>query len=256
MKQRYLAVIPARYKSSRFEGKPLVMIQNKPMIMWVYDAVCESKLFDRVVVATDDDRILSCVEKYGGYCVMTSSDLRNGTERVAQTVNILEQSSKNEYFDVVINVQGDEPLIKKEMMSQIIRGFERDDTQIVTLKKVISKKEDINDSNVVKVVTSNDKVLYFSRSIVPFNRDVSLEELMDERIYFKHIGIYGYKTEILKRIVQLQESKLEKVEKLEQLRWLENGYDIIAMTTQYDSIGVDTIEDWKRVEDLVSSRSR
>ena len=249
--RKTLAVIPARYKSSRFEGKPLAVIEGRPMIVHVYDAVAESKLFDKVIVATDDRRIYEVVEKFGGRCVMTSDKLRNGTERVAQVLDLLEQ--QNEYFDIVVNIQGDEPLIKKEMIAQILKGFEQNDAQIVTLKKLIDKEEDIEDPNVVKVVSSGNRALYFSRSKVPFNRDEDIESLIKKQIYYKHIGIYGYKTDILKRIVRLEESPLEKVERLEQLRWLENGYEIIAMTTLWDTVGVDTKEDLEKVIELLKT---
>ena len=256
MKRKSLAVIPARYKSSRFEGKPLAMLHNKPMVMHVYDAACASNLFDRVVVATDDTRIFAVVKEYGGDYVMTSSTLRNGTERVAQTAEILEKENPNEHYDIIINVQGDEPLIKKEILSLLIDGFSGDNADIVTLKKAITDIEDIKDPNVVKVVAANDRALYFSRSAVPFNRDEKLENLLDKGIYYKHIGIYGYKSEVLKKIVTLEESKLEKTEKLEQLRWLENGYNIVAMTTIWDTIGVDTPQDLEKAEQLMNSQNR
>jgi len=254
MKERYLAVIPARYSSSRFEGKPLAMIEDKPMVMWVYDAVEESNLFDRVVVATDDDRIAKKVEQGGGKYVMTSSLLSNGTKRVAQTVEILE--NEGEKFDVVVNIQGDEPLIRKEMIAKVVNAFEDKGADIVTLKKRIESIQEVEDSNVVKVVCGGDRAIYFSRSKIPYNRDISIANAIDSGLYYKHIGIYGYRTKILKEIVCLLESDLERVEKLEQLRWVEKGYNIIVKTTEEDTIGVDTKEDLAKVIEIINNKKK
>lgn len=250
MKKRYIAVIPARYQSSRFEGKPLAKINNKPMVVWVYEAVKRSELFDRVVVATDDDRIAKAVEKFGGESVMTSSLLANGTQRVAQTIEILE--NKGENYDVVVNIQGDEPLIKREMIKKVVDAFADESADIVTLKKLIENPTEVEDKNVVKVVCSKDRAMYFSRSKIPCNRDISIEQAIENKLYYKHIGIYAYRTKALKEIVKLEESDLERVEKLEQLRWLENGYNIIVKTTEEDTIGVDTKEDLERVIEIIN----
>lgn len=250
MKKRYLAVIPARYQSSRFEGKPLAKINNKPMVVWVYEAVKKSELFDRVVVATDDDRIAKAVEEFGGESVMTSALLANGTQRVAQTIEILE--NKGENYDVVVNIQGDEPLIKREMITKVVDAFADESADIVTLKKLIENPTEVEDKNVVKVVCSKDRAMYFSRSKIPCNRDISIEKAIEEKLYYKHIGIYAYRTKALKEIVRLEESDLERVEKLEQLRWLENGYNIIVKTTEEDTVGVDTKEDLERVIEIIN----
>ncbi len=250
-----LAVIPARYASSRFEGKPLADICGKPMILHVYQAVQNSNLFDEVVVATDDDRIFSTVVNGGAKALMTSSELNNGTERVEQTLRILEEQNPKTYYDIVVNIQGDEPLIKQEMLKELLSGFENNDVDIATLKKVIENREEVLDSNVVKVVTAKDnKALYFSRCPIPFNRDESVESLIEKRMYYKHIGIYGYRNEVLKKIVALSQTDLERTEKLEQLRWLENGYNIVAMTTEHDTGGVDTKEDLQKVIDILNNR--
>lgn len=249
---RLLAIIPARYHSSRFEGKPLAMINSKPMVMWVYDAVKETKLFDEVLVATDEQRIFSIVNEFSGKAIMTSDTLRNGTERCNEVVSLLEKQDK--HFDIIINIQGDEPLIKKQMIEAVIDGFEEKDADIVTLKKSITNKNDIFDANVVKVVCAKDKALYFSRSAVPFSRDGKEQELLSEGKYYKHIGIYGYRTSVLKQIVTLQESFLEKTEKLEQLRWLENGYNIIVKTTEFDTIGVDTPQDLENIKRIINKQ--
>ncbi len=250
MKNRYIAVIPARYQSSRFEGKPLAKINNKPMVVWVYEAVKKSELFDRVVVATDDDRIAKAVEEFGGESVMTSSLLANGTQRVAQTIEILE--NKGENYDVVVNIQGDEPLIKREMIKKVVDAFADESADIVTLKKLIENPTEVEDKNVVKVVCSKDRAMYFSRSKIPCNRDISIEQAIENKLYYKHIGIYAYRTKALKEIVKLEESDLERVEKLEQLRWLENGYNIIVKTTEEDTVGVDTKEDLERVIEIIN----
>lgn len=240
-----LAIIPARYKSSRFEGKPLALIEDKPMIMWVYDSVKMSRLFDEVYIATDDERIEGVVSGYGANVKMTSEKISCGTERCKAVVEILEKEGK--CFDVVVNIQGDEPLIQKEQIKKVLEGFNDVKVDIVTLCKQIENSKDIEDENVVKVVFSKtNKALYFSRSVVPFNRDKVNAD------YYKHIGIYGYKTDVLKQICDLTQSSLEKTEKLEQLRWLENDYKIKVVQTHIDSIGVDTVEDLENVKRIIN----
>lgn len=240
-----LAIIPARYKSSRFEGKPLALIEDKPMIMWVYDSVKMSRLFDEVYIATDDERIEGVVSGYGANVKMTSEKISCGTERCKAVVESLEKEGK--YFDVVVNIQGDEPLIQKEQINKVLEGFNDVKVDIVTLCKQIENSKDIEDENVVKVVFSKtNKALYFSRSVVPFNRDKVNAD------YYKHIGIYGYKTDVLKQICDLTQSSLEKTEKLEQLRWLENDYKIKVVQTHIDSIGVDTVEDLENVKRIIN----
>jgi len=249
-----IAIIPARYQSSRFEGKPLALINNKPMIMWVYDSVKHSNLFDEVLVATDDTRILKEVEKHNGKAMMTSSSLSCGTERCKAVVEILEEQGKS--FDVAINIQGDEPLIKKEQIQKVLDGFIKTNADIVTLRKEIEDYKDVEDSNVVKVVCGrNNKALYFSRSVIPFDRETKGENNIGKGIYFKHIGIYGYKTSVLKEICSLPESLLERTEKLEQLRWLENGYNIIVNKTDIDTIGVDTPQDLENVIRIINKNN-
>jgi 3-deoxy-manno-octulosonate cytidylyltransferase (CMP-KDO synthetase) len=248
---KILAIIPARYESSRLKGKPLKEIKGKSMIMWVNDAVVSSNLFDEVYVATDDKRIFDEVEKKGGKCLMTSNDLRNGTERVEQALSLLEKQGKE--FSYVVNIQGDEPLIKKQQIKDVIDGFdEKGLVDIVTLKKKIEIKDDVEDRNVVKVVVDKKgDALYFSRSIIPCNRDKTIEELMKDNAYYKHIGIYGYKAKVLHQIIKLEESTLEKIEKLEQLRWMENGYKIKVQETFLDTIGVDTQQDLDNIIKLI-----
>ncbi len=244
-----IAIIPARYASSRFPGKPLALLNGKPMIMWVYDAVCSSCLFNKVVVATDDKRIFDTVQAMNGVAMMTSESHSCGTQRCEEVVQKL--SSVGENYDVVVNVQGDEPLISKEQLEIILSCFSSPNVEIATLSKKIENQEDVLDPNVVKVVSANNRALYFSRSPIPFTRDISLTQALNQGVFFKHIGIYAYRSDVLKRIVCLEKGNLEKLESLEQLRWLENGFEIRIKDTCFESIGVDTPEDLKRVNDLI-----
>lgn len=243
-----IAIIPARYKSSRFEGKPLATIADRPMVIWVYDSVIGTQLFDKVVIATDDERIYSRAEQFGAEVMMTSEELSCGTERCKAVLQTLED--KGEKYDVVVNIQGDEPLIKKQQIERVLDGFCDKEADIVTLCKQIDKKEDISDPNVVKVVFDNKlRALYFSRSTIPFDREAGKRS---EVPYYKHIGIYGYRSEVLKKICSMDQSFLEKTEKLEQLRWLENGLKIVLRKTDIDTIGVDTKEDLEKVRKIVN----
>lgn len=237
-----IVVIPARYASSRFPGKPLYCIKNKPMIQWVYEAVQSIDIIKDVYVATDDERIYNCVESFNGKAIMTSSEHNSGTDRIYEAITKIEEN-----IDIIINVQGDEPLIKKEMILQLISCFNEDDVCMATLKKEIKSADIILDSNIPKVITDkNDNAIYFSRAPIPFNRD-SLELVK----YYKHIGIYGYTREFLKEFTMLPESNLEKIEKLEQLRAIENGYNIKVKETEYESIGVDLPEHILEIERLL-----
>ncbi len=249
---RSIAIIPARYSSSRFPGKPLAILKDKPMIMWVYNAVVESGLFDKVVVATDDNRIYDKVTAYNENVMMTSSQHTCGTQRCEEVLCELEKKGEN--FDVVVNVQGDEPLINTEQLKKVLSCFDNESVDIATLSKLIENQSELNDPNVVKVVFSNDNALYFSRSAIPFTRDVSQEKALKDGVFFKHIGIYAYRSSVLKKIVKLEKGKLETLESLEQLRWLENGYRIKIKETQFETIGVDTPEDLNRVNELINKK--
>lgn len=234
-----VAVIPSRYQSSRFPGKPLTMIAGKTMIQRVYEQVRKADGISRVVVATDDERIYSAVKHFTGEVVMTGN-CSCGTERVYEAI-------KDDSCDIVINVQGDEPLIKPEMIDELIDAFESDDVVMVTLCKEITEIADLKNPNIVKVVRDkNDNALYFSRYPIPFNRDNRCEVK-----YFKHIGIYGYQKDFLKEYVQTEKTPLELAENLEQLRVLESGYKIKVKETIYDSIGVDTLEDVFKIEKIM-----
>ncbi|MBQ2376365.1 MAG: 3-deoxy-manno-octulosonate cytidylyltransferase [Bacteroidales bacterium] len=248
-----IAIIPARYASSRFPGKPLALLGNKPMIMWVYDAVSSSGLFDKVVVATDDERIFKEVVSKQGVAMMTSEHHSCGTQRCQEVLQKL--SSLGEKYDVVVNVQGDEPLISKEQLALVLSCFENESAEIATLSKKIDNQEDVTDPNVVKVVSANNRALYFSRSPIPFTRDISLTQALNQGVFSKHIGIYAYRSDVLHKIVKLEKSNLECLESLEQLRWLENGFEIRIKDTCFESIGVDTPEDLKRVNDLIKKEN-
>jgi 3-deoxy-manno-octulosonate cytidylyltransferase (CMP-KDO synthetase) len=237
----FIGIIPSRYKSSRFPGKPLADIAGKPMIQHVYERVKEE--LDDVIVATDDERIASAVEKFGGLAIMTSEDHQSGTDRCAEALDIVEESTGKK-FSVVINIQGDEPFIRKEQIEQLMSCFSMQDTQIATLIKSIDNKATIFDRNRPKVVIDNKNIaMYFSRSPIPNLRDTVEQEWHMKHKYFQHIGMYAYKKEILKEITKLTPTSLEKAESLEQLRWLENGYKIKTARTEYESFGIDTPED-------------
>jgi 3-deoxy-manno-octulosonate cytidylyltransferase (CMP-KDO synthetase) len=238
-----IAIIPARYASTRFPGKPLVAINGKPMVQHVYERALSSGLFQKVIVATDDHRIQSAVTDFGGEVVMTDNTHQSGTDRCGEVIEGLKDS-----YDVVINIQGDEPFIQHEQLEELVNLFQSTPAQIGTLKKAISNAEDVFDSNVVKVVSGLDKrALYFSRNPIPFVREVEKENWYDKQIFYKHLGIYGYRFEVLKELAQLNPSVLELSESLEQLRWLENGYQIFIAETQHESIGIDTPEDLSKI---------
>ncbi len=239
---KILGVIPARYASTRFPGKPLALISGKPMIQHVYESVVQTGTIDYAVVATDDKRIFDTVKSFGGNVVMTSTNHPNGTSRCFETLVMLE--NRDMFFDIVINIQGDEPFIKPRQIELVTNQFKNPGTQIATLAKKIETADELFSPNVVKVVfDSNKKALYFSRSPIPFIRNKPQPEWLKEDGFYKHIGIYGFKKEVLKKTVALPQSKLEKSESLEQLRWLENGYDISLEITDMESMGIDTPDD-------------
>lgn len=230
-----LGVIPARYGSTRFPGKPLALIAGKPMIQHVYEQVSKSSL-DDVVVATDDLRIIDAVKSFGGEAMMTREDHPNGTCRVAEVALAYPEA------ELIINIQGDEPLIDPKLIDNLVNAFEPD-VPMVSVKKQITSDEEINSPDCVKVVTTDDeRALYFSRATIPFSRDG------DKTDYYKHIGIYGYERQFLFHYIEMPPAKLEHVEKLEQLRVLENGYVIKMVETDMEFIGVDRPEDIARVE--------
>lgn len=246
---KFLAIIPARYASSRFPGKPLAKICGEEMIVRVCRRVAEAGV--RCLVATDDNRIYECVEKAGFKAVMTSEKCGSGTERVEEAYRNIGSDA-----DVIINVQGDEPFIKKEQIELLKSLFEEyPATEIATLVKRYDPSggiEGLRDPNLVKVVTGDlGKALYFSRSVIPYVRNEEEKEWIHKTEYKTHIGIYAYKADTLKEIVLLPVSPLEKAESLEQLRWLQNGYEIRTALTQTDTIGIDTPSDLEAAEEYL-----
>lgn len=244
-----VAVIPARYGSQRLPAKPLVDLLGKPMVQRVYERVKLATLPTNVVVATDDERIAAVVRKFGGNVVMTSSEIRSGSDRVAAV-------AREVPGDVFVNVQGDEPLIAPGMVDQAVRVVLDDlSTEVGTLVKKIESVEELIDPNIVKVVVSAEgAALYFSRSVIPFIRDVpDQSQWLQRHTFYKHIGIYVFRTSFLLNYTTMQESSLERAERLEQLRILEQGYTIKVGITQYDSVPIDTRDDVERVIELLRS---
>ena len=243
MSIKSLGVIPARYASSRFPGKPLVMIDGKSMIMRVYEQASKCTSLNRVIVATDDDRIFSHVKESGGEVMRTSEFHASGTSRIAEVIDNLTASGKDNY-EVIVNIQGDEPFIDPSQIELAVSLFDKPEIQIGTLIRKISENADILNPNVVKVVVDQaGKALYFSRSPIPFLRGVSLEEWFRHYEFFRHIGLYAFRTAILKSIVKLPEAPQEVAESLEQLRWLFNGYSIHTAITDIETVGIDAPED-------------
>lgn len=238
---KILGIIPARYASTRFPGKPLTIINGKSMIQRVYEQSMKSKLLSDVVVATDDQRIYDAVNAFGGKVMMTSTEHNSGTDRCCEIVEKI-----NDKYDAVVNIQGDEPFINPEQINQIAELISLDDSQIASLCKPIKDKEELFDNNVVKVVFNiNGDALYFSRHTIPFLRKVDKDEQLwlTTRTFYKHIGIYAYKTDVLMNIAKLKQSGLEIAECLEQLRWIENSYKIKMGVTEYESYSIDTPQD-------------
>lgn len=241
---RSIGIIPARFDSTRFPGKPLVEVLGKPMIQRVYESVFSSQLFNKVVVATDDRRIFDAVIDFGGNACMTSNSHPSGTDRCYEAYQ-----NEKEVFDVLVNIQGDEPFISSHQMQMILSCFNDPQTQIATLIKPITEAEELTDSNRPKVVKDvNEFAIYFSRSVVPFNRNLDLIKALDSNQYYKHIGMYAYRVEVLDEITKLSPSKLELMEGLEQLRWLENGYKIKTAVTKEESYCIDTPTDLEMIE--------
>lgn len=244
----FIGIIPARYASTRFPGKPLVDIHGKSMIERVYEQA--SKALEYVVVATDDERIFRHVEGFGGKVVMTSDRHRSGTDRCAEAIRKIQPDFPNVPFDVVINIQGDEPFIQPEQLRLLKSCFE-DDVAIATLAKPISTPDELFNPNVVKVIVNrSNRALYFSRSVIPYQRNVEQPMWVSSFQYLKHIGIYAYKVATLKEITQLSPSPLEISESLEQNRWLENEYAIYVQITNMETIAIDTPEDIEKIQNL------
>lgn len=244
----FIAIIPARYASTRFPGKPLAVLGGKPVIQRVYEQVCGC--VDEAWVATDDERIRRAVEGFGGRVVMTRADHKSGTDRVQEAVQNIGTGA-----DVVINVQGDEPFIQRSQLETVKALFGDARVQIGTLAKPFDSMEAVQNPNSPKIVLDADgNALYFSRSVIPYIRDKSQTSIIKPQTYLKHIGLYAYRRDVLAQITQLPQSTLELAESLEQLRWLQNGYRIRVGLTDVETIGIDTPEDLQRAEQFLLSR--
>lgn len=244
-----IAIIPARYASTRFPGKPLAILGGKPVIQRVYEQV--TTVLDEAYVATDDERIYNKVQEFGGRVVMTSTNHKSGTDRIEEAVQKIGTDA-----DIIINVQGDEPFIHPSQIEALIKCFDDPTTQIATLGKPFDNDADISlldNPNSPKIVVDNNSfALYFSRSVIPFIRGVEHNQWLGKYPFLKHLGIYAYRTQVLHEITRLPQSSLELAESLEQLRWLQNGYRIRVGTTNIETVGIDTPEDLQRAEDYLT----
>ncbi len=237
-------IIPARYGSSRLEGKPLLEVLGKPIIQWVYEKAQASKLADMIIVATDDKRIYDCVKFFGGNVEMTSTEHKCGSDRIMEVV------SRHPEISYICNLQGDEPLIKPESIDDVIRNVKDDESaDISTLIRVLKDEVEINNPNLVKcVVDNNGFALYFSRSKIPFERNSNIAT------FYGHLGIYGYKRKALESMTTLPQTPLEKTESLEQLRALENGMKIKTSVVDFVPVGIDTKEDLEKFKQIVEAK--
>lgn len=242
----FTGIIPARYASTRFPGKPLAAIGNKPMIQLVYEQASMS--LDTVFVATDDLRIFDAVVDFGGKAVMTSPQHQTGTDRCAEAVKIIAKQEGIE-TDVVVNIQGDEPFIRPGQIDLLISCFSDSSVIIATLVRQVKPGEDITNPNQPKAILDlSGNAIYFSRNVIPFIRGVEMNEWTQRHLFYKHIGMYAYRTETLELITSLPYSLLEKAESLEQNRWLENGYRIRTAVTEWENLGIDTPDDLEKAK--------
>ena len=242
---KFMAIIPARYASTRYPGKPLAILGGKTVIQRVYEQV--KSMLDDVYVATDDDRIFNTVIGFGGKAVMTREDHKSGTDRIEEAAEKIGSDA-----DVIINVQGDEPFIQPSQIKALMQLFDAPETQIGTLGKPFESIEAIENPNSPKIVTDNRGfALYFSRSVIPYIRGKERNDWFGEFPFLKHLGIYAYRREVLSEVTKLPQSSLEKAESLEQLRWLQNGYRIRVGLTNIETVGIDTPEDLARAEEFL-----
>ena len=249
---KFIAIIPARYASTRFPGKPLTLLGGKPVIERVYERV--TSVISNAIIATDDERIYAAVEAFGGKVVMTSPDHKSGTDRCWEAY-----LKQGEEYDVVINVQGDEPFIAESQLRSIMECFNDEATDIATLVKPFTPEDGLaalQNPNSPKVVLDNEsRAIYFSRSVIPYLRGVDEREWLSSHTFYKHIGMYAFRRKALSEVTSLPQSTLEKAESLEQLRWLENGYKIGVGITNVETIGIDTPEDLERAEQFLAKNS-
>ena len=265
---KFIAIIPARYASTRFPGKPLAVLGGKTVIQRVYEQV--SRVLDEAYVATDDERIFQAVEAFGGRAVMTRADHKSGTDRIQEAMekittaenpavagtsaenSAVAGTSAQNRADVIINVQGDEPFIQPSQIETLMHLFDDPTTQIGTLGKPFESMDAVENPNSPKIVTDNRGfALYFSRSVIPYIRGKERGEWFGEYPFLKHLGIYAYRREVLAEVTRLPQSSLEKAESLEQLRWLQNGYRIRVGLTDVETVGIDTPEDLQRAEEFL-----
>ena len=252
---KFTAVIPARYASTRFPGKPLAMLGGKTVIQRVYEQA--ASVLSEVYVATDDERILSAVEAFGGRAVMTRTDHKSGTDRIEEAVEKIEKQGmdKEGQGDVIINIQGDEPFVQPSQIKTLMALFDDPETQIGTLGKRFESMEAVQNPNSPKIVTDHRGfALYFSRSVIPFIRGIEVEDWLSHYPFLKHLGVYAYRREVLAEVTKLPQGVLEKAESLEQLRWLQNGYRIRVGMTEVETVGIDTPADLERAEQFLKQR--
>lgn len=252
---KFTAIIPARYASTRFPGKPLAVLGGKPVIQRVYEQAVS--VLGEAYVATDDERIFNTVEAFGGRAVMTRNDHKSGTDRIQEAAEkIFAGKQPNDIADVIINIQGDEPFIQPSQIETLCRQFDDPQTQIATLGKPFETVEAVMNPNSPKIATDiHGFALYFSRSPIPFVRGSQQSEWLQHFPFLKHLGIYAYRREVLAAVTRLPQSPLEIAESLEQLRWLQNGYRIRVGTTNVETVGIDTPDDLIRAEQFLQTLS-
>ena len=245
---KFIGIIPVRYASTRFPGKPLALLGGKPVIQHVYEKV--AAVLEAAYVATDDERIYDVVKSFGGQVVMTRTDHKSGTDRIEEAIEKIGGE-----WDVVVNVQGDEPFVAKSQLDTICHCFDDPTTQIATLGKPFESMEAVQNPNSPKIVVDNmGFAMYFSRSVIPYVRGKEKSSWLTHYPFLKHLGIYAYRKDVLRQITQLPQSSLEIAESLEQLRWLQNGFKIKVGTTDVETVGIDTPQDLERAEEFLKTQ--
>lgn len=245
---KFIGIIPARYASTRFPGKPLALLGGKPVIQHVYEKV--AAVLEAAYVATDDERIYDVVKAFGGQVVMTRTDHKSGTDRIEEAIEKIGGE-----WDVVVNVQGDEPFVAKSQLDTICHCFDDPTTQIATLGKPFESMEAVQNPNSPKIVVDNmGFAMYFSRSVIPYVRGKEKSSWLTHYPFLKHLGIYAYRKDVLHQVTQLPQSSLEIAESLEQLRWLQNGFKIKVGTTDVETVGIDTPQDLERAEEFLKTQ--
>lgn len=245
---KFIGIIPARYASTRFPGKPLALLDGKPVIQHVYEKV--AAVLEAAYVATDDERIYDVVKSFGGQVVMTRTDHKSGTDRIEEAIEKIGGE-----WDVVVNVQGDEPFVAKSQLDTICHCFDDSTTQIATLGKPFESMEAVQNPNSPKIVVDNmGFAMYFSRSVIPYVRGKEKSSWLTHYPFLKHLGIYAYRKDVLRQVTQLPQSSLEIAESLEQLRWLQNGFKIKVGTTDVETVGIDTPQDLERAEEFLKTQ--